>query len=117
MSFDYEKHLSEPWFTLIKLGEKTVECRLNKGDFAQFEINNKIQFFNDDFGYKRKLIIIITNIRHYTNFSSYLKKEKLHKCLPGIDTIQHGVDIYHKYYPKELVEEYGIIAFKFKLKN
>lgn len=29
----YEKNLSEPWFSLIKVGVKTVERRLNKDDF------------------------------------------------------------------------------------
>lgn len=29
----YEKNLSEPWFSLIKVGVKTVEGRLNKDDF------------------------------------------------------------------------------------
>ena len=29
----YNKHLSEPWFSLIQLGLKTCEGILNKGDF------------------------------------------------------------------------------------
>ena len=28
----YTKHVSEPWFSLIKLGIKKCEGRLNKGD-------------------------------------------------------------------------------------
>ena len=31
---EYTKHLSEPWFSLIKLRKKRVEGRLNKGDFS-----------------------------------------------------------------------------------
>ena len=41
----YTKHLSEPWFTLIKLGIKTCEGRLNKGDFSKMKINDTIEFF------------------------------------------------------------------------
>ena len=37
------KHLSEPWFSSIKLGIKQCEGRLNKGDYIQFE--------NNDFGF------------------------------------------------------------------
>ena len=33
----YTKNLSEPWFTLIKLGLKKCEGRLNKGDFAKMK--------------------------------------------------------------------------------
>ena len=34
---NYRKHLSEPWFSLIKLGIKTVEGRLNKGVFSKIK--------------------------------------------------------------------------------
>jgi hypothetical protein len=40
----YEKNLSEPWFSLIKLKIKTVEGRLNKGDFANMNIGDFILF-------------------------------------------------------------------------
>ena len=40
----YTKHLSEPWFTLIKLGIKTCEGRLNKGDFSNMKVNDTIEF-------------------------------------------------------------------------
>ena len=33
----YTKHLSEPWFSLIRIGVKTCEGRLNTGDFAEME--------------------------------------------------------------------------------
>lgn len=36
----YQKNLSEPWFSLIKLKIKTVEGRLNKGDFAIINIGD-----------------------------------------------------------------------------
>jgi hypothetical protein len=36
--FIYEKNLSEPWFSLIKLRIKKVEGRLNKGDFANMNL-------------------------------------------------------------------------------
>ena len=36
----YSKHLSEPWFSLIKLNIKTCEGRLNKGDFSNMKEND-----------------------------------------------------------------------------
>ena len=38
----YKKHLSEPWFSLIKLKLKTVEGRLNKGDFSKMLVGDNI---------------------------------------------------------------------------
>ena len=40
----YNKHLSEPWFSLIKLGLKTCEGRLNKGEFSKMKVNDTIEF-------------------------------------------------------------------------
>lgn len=31
---NHKIHVSEPWFTLIKKDDKTVEGRLNKGRFS-----------------------------------------------------------------------------------
>lgn len=109
----YIKHLSEPWFSLIKLGIKKVEGRLNKGDFANMKKGDIIQFVNNDNHY-REFKIKITSIHHYNNFESYLLSESLELCLPGIDTIDEGVSIYHKYYPIDEVEKFGIIAVRFK---
>jgi ASC-1-like (ASCH) protein len=41
---EYTKHLSEPWFSLIKLGIKKCEGRLKDGDFAKFKKDDCIKF-------------------------------------------------------------------------
>ncbi len=111
----YEKHLSEPWFTLIKLGIKTCEGRLNKGDFENMKINDKILLFNDDFGFMRNIKIKIIKKNQYKTFEEYLKKESLKKCLPGIRTIKEGVDVYRKYYSQQDEKNYGIVAILFEI--
>ena len=45
---EYNKNLSEPWFSLIKLGIKTCEGRLNKGDFSKMNKGDYIVFENND---------------------------------------------------------------------
>ena len=44
----YVKNLSEPWFSLIHEGEKTIEGRLNKGDFANMVVGDIIVFTNNE---------------------------------------------------------------------
>ena len=113
------KDISEPWFSLIKVGLKTVEGRLNKGDFAALTKGDCIKVvnteFNKELGFMRNYIIKITSIHKYTSFKEYLEKEKLEKCLPGIDTIEDGVKVYYKYYSKEDEEKYKIVAIRFKI--
>ena len=111
----YTKNLSEPWFTLIKLGIKKCEGRLNKGDFSEMKKSDIILFENNDFGFSRSFRCKIKHIRDYTTFEKYLENETLKKCLPGIDTIEDGVNIYYKYYKKEDEEKYKIKAIRIKV--
>lgn len=41
------KHLQDKYFNLIASNLKTVEGRLNKGDFKNLKINDEMIFFND----------------------------------------------------------------------
>jgi ASC-1-like (ASCH) protein len=109
----YEKNLSEPWFSLIKLRIKKVEGRLNKGDFANMNIGDFILFTNNELGFERNFKIQIKYISYYDNFKTYLENETLEKCLPGIDNIEDGLNVYYKYYKKEDELEYKIKAFTF----
>ena len=109
----YEKNLSEPWFSLIKLGIKDVEGRLNKGDFANMNIGDFILFTNNELGFERKFKIVIKNISYYDNFQTYLENETLERCLTCIDNMEDGLNVYYKYYKKSDELEYKIKAFTF----
>jgi|TARA_B110000305_G_C19244591_1_gene541658 ASC-1-like (ASCH) protein len=111
------KKIDEPWFSLIKVGLKTVEGRLNKGDFMSLNKGDILNITNNELGFERKYQIKITSVHKYNTFSEYLEKEKLEKCLPGIDTIEQGVSIYYKYYKKDDEDKYKIIAIRLKVIN
>jgi len=104
-------HLSEPWFSLVKLGIKTIEGRLNKHHLS---VGDKIKFFNDDFDIGRECKVIITSIKKYDTFSWYLTNN-LHACLPGIDTVEEGLKVYYTYYSKEDELKYKVISIDFTL--
>lgn len=110
----YLKHLSEPWFTLIKLGIKTVEGRLNKGAFKEMKVGDVIIFYNEDITY-RQIWVKIVEINNYQNFDEYLRKERLKKCLPGYTKIKDGLEVYYKYFSKEDEMKYKVKAFKLEL--
>lgn len=111
----YIKHLSEPWFSLIKLKIKKCEGRLRKGDFTKINKGDYIKFENNDFGFLRSFYVKITSIHYYDSFKDFLIVEKLEKCLPSIETIEEGLQIYHKYYNKIEEDKYKVIAFRFKV--
>jgi ASC-1-like (ASCH) protein len=107
----YIEHLSEPWFTLISLGLKTVEGRKNKGRFAEMQIGDIVEWKNNDF-MERSILTKIVNKTTYTTFQSYLESEGLQNCLPGIPDLEHGLSVYYKYYTKKDESEFGVVAIR-----
>lgn len=110
----YNEHLSEPWFTLITLGLKTVEGRKNKGRFKEMQIGDTIQWNNDDFK-ERTITTKIIGKAEYSTFEEYLESEGLDKCLPGMPSMEHGLSVYFKYYTKADEEEFGVVAIRLEL--
>lgn len=114
MEVKYSEHLSEPWFSLISLGLKTVEGRLNKGRFQEMQVNDIVEWHNEDFK-ERKILTRITLKAEYTNFTEYLETEGLDKCLPGMPSLEHGLSVYYKYFTKEKEAEFGVVAIRIEL--
>ena len=112
----YTKHVSEPWFSLIYLGIKSVEGRLNKGQFKEMKVNDQIKWINEDFNY-REVITRIVSKQKYKTFEDYLKHEGLEKCLPAITSIDDGLSVYYKYYSKKDENKYGVIAIRLEVIN
>ncbi len=111
------KNVSEPWFSLIKLGIKSVEGRLNKGDFKDLRIDDIIIWTNDDLGFYREFKTKIIHKKNYDTFEDYLLNEGLDKCLPGIENIEDGLKVYFKYYTKQQEKEFGILVLELQKIN
>ena len=109
----YTKTISEPWFSLIKLGIKNVEGRLDKNDFVKIKKGDIIKLTNNIFGFNREFNITVQSVKKYTNFEEYLNEEGLDSCLPGIDSIEEGLYIYYTYYTKTDEEIFGVKAIRF----
>lgn len=111
----YTKKVSEPWFSLIKLGKKKCEGRINKGDFAQMNQGDIIIFTNNELGFNRQFSVTVKYTKKYKTFREYLSNEKLKRCLPGIDNIEDGINIYYKYFTKNDESNFGVCAVRVKI--
>lgn len=110
---NWEKHVSEPWFSLIKKGVKSVEGRLNKGDFAKMKKGDIVVWINKNDKVRTK----ITSVHKYKSFNNYITTEKLKNTLPepNVKTIKQGVDVYLKFYTKQDETKYGVLAIRLKV--
>lgn len=110
----YIEHVSEPWFSLILFGLKTVEGRKNKGRFSEIVAGDVIKWMNDDFG-RREVTTIVTGVQKYGTFREYLESEGLNKCLPGVKYMNAGEDVYYEYYTRDDERIYGVVAIRLKI--
>lgn len=111
----HRKYLSEPWFSLMSICCKTIEGRLNSGDWSSIEDGDQIDWFNEDFGLKREFRTVIISKSIYKNFTSYLITEGLNKTLPTIENLEDGLKIYYTYYKPKDEEKYGVVAFELQI--
>lgn len=99
-------NLSEPFFTQVTEGKKTVEGRLRKGKYANLKVGDKI-VINGEFP------VQVTDLRFYDSFYDLLIHEGLLHVLPHLHTIEEGVNVYHQWYTVEDEEEFGVQAIVF----
>ena len=108
------KHLSEPWFTLIKLGVKESEGRVYMGIWKTVKKDDKIIFTNNDNGVLRMINVTVKEVIRYPSFHDYLQNEGLQKCLPGMENMNVGVSVYRQYYTVEEEDQNGVVGIRLK---
>ena len=114
-------NVSEPWFSLIQAGTKSVEGRLAKSRFAEIQAGELIRWTNEELKTKdgntvyRYVVTRVSAVTYYPDFEKYLSAERLKNCLPGVRTIKDGVAVYHKFYPKDERQKYKVIAIRLEV--
>lgn len=100
--------IQEPWFGHILSFQKTVEGRLCNEKYAKIQTGdiicvNKVVMFK------------VSHVSRYDSFKTMLTEEGLENVLPGIQSIQEGCDVYHKFYSREDEQKYGVVALHVQL--
>ncbi len=107
-----KEHVREPWFTYLVNGTKTIEGRLNRGNFQHYQVGDYVTFYSDS---NEEFICEILRRTTYPSIAEYLETEGLPKTLPSISTIEDGVKIYRQFYSEEEESQYGMLALEIKI--
>ncbi|XP_044499980.1 uncharacterized protein LOC123221253 [Mangifera indica] len=100
---DSELDVQEPFFSMIKDGLKTVEGRCAIGDYNRLEPGLTILL-------NKCMMLQVESVRHYASFSELLEAESLVKILPGVKTVEEGMQIYRNLYAEEKEMLNGVLA-------
>lgn len=110
----YKITVKQPWFGLIRSGQKTAEGRLNRGLFAKLQAGDVVQWQQSD-APQNVVNTRIVSVRRYASFADMLAAERLKNTLPvkEINTVNKGVkDVYYKYYTPVDERKYGVVAIR-----
>lgn len=101
--------LQQHYFNAIKQGSKTVEGRLNSSKFHDLKPGMSIQF---KCGSTDQIIMCTVASMHvYADFKDMLLHEGLENMLPGVTSLEKGVNLY-KSFPgyRDGVKKFGALA-------
>ena len=109
----FHNHRSEPFFSYLKTGQKTIEGRLKKGKYVKIGTGDIINVESMEDG--EIVTVEVTEVRHYRTFKEMLENEEIRKILPNVQTPEEGASIYRQFYSKEDEKRYEIVAIEVKL--
>lgn len=107
--------LNSPWFEHIKNGNKIYEGRCNWKQAAQYKIGDILNINHHTNPLEPGYTVKIINIHKFATFQTALSKLGLSKVLPGIQTIEEGIEIYLQYYKLTTQIENGILMIEVKI--
>ena len=111
-------HISvqEPWFSHIRSRNKVHEGRLNRLAYAGIRCGDVIVIRRDPVqSMHDTLIARVTALNVYKSFRDMLTIIPISKVLPGISSIDEGVDIYNSFYPLSDQEAHKVLCITLEI--
>ena len=103
-------------------GDKTVECRLFRGQYVDYQVGDKVWIRRDIYddtkkikSFPRQVLVEITSLQKYPTFWNLLNGEGFKKVVPHATTIEQAVEECYRFYTKEEENMHGAIAVRFKV--
>ncbi len=104
----YNITLNDPWFDLVKSGEKKYEGRCYRNNTVNYKIGDTLIINHHINKTRSPYKKIIKNILLFKTFEDALKYLPMKDILPNVNSIEEYVDIYKKYVSIETQEKYGV---------
>lgn len=106
----------------ILAGRKTIEGRLNKGKFAEYQVGDTVSLRRDIRGNDGVLRdgepnaahVEVVAIREYPTFLAMVTAEGFKHVIPSAKTPEEAADEYNKYYSAEDQASFGVLAIEIR---
>lgn len=104
--------LNSPWFELVKQNKKIYEGRCNWKKVKTYQVGDIIEFHHHTEEKEVPIQKEIVNVLAFPSFEIALKTLSLEEVLPGVKTIEEGINIYYQYVSKETQQANGIVMIQ-----
>ncbi len=99
-------HCDDPWFSYIRQGVKPVEGRKATHSYKKIRVGDQINFSNGT----ESFLADVMEIREYESIEKYLEDVTVEKALPGIKSIEEGLEVYYQWSSEEKIRQYGFLG-------
>lgn len=106
----------------IKAGRKTVECRLNRGKFSQYQPGDQVFLREDTYedgqivaSQPRQAFVEVTKVDQYPTFKAMLESVGYQIVVPRAVDFDEALAECYKYYSPADESQYGVLAIHFHL--
>ena len=107
-------HISEPYFSFIQKGDKTIEGRVLKNSWKDLKINDTL-IFKKNFNSNDVNDQILVQITYAKDFKSLIEMVKCPSILPDIVDEAEPWKIYNLFYNDEDISTYSVAGFHIKV--
>lgn len=99
-------HCKDPWFSYIRQGVKPVEGRKKTHTYKKIKVGDQIHFING----QESFLADVTEIREYASIEKYFEDVTLEKALPGINSVEEGLNVYYQWSTEQQIRQYGFLG-------
>ena len=96
-------YMGEPWISQIMDGTKTIDVRIGKASNYEEFLGKEVIYFHKD----KQVKVKYEKINHYESLKELLKNEDRIKMAPHTKSDKEYLEVMHKFYTDERVDEAG----------
>jgi ASC-1-like (ASCH) protein len=104
-------HVGSPWFDFLKSGEKVWEGRCNWKAALAYRVGDSWEVHHVD-GTREPFRLKIEEIVHFPTFEQALNRMNLSEVLPGVKTVEEGVQVYFQFVSLKTQEANGVLMLR-----
>ena len=106
----------------ILVGDKRIECRLNRGQYADYQVGDRVRFRRDI--YRNGVSVVelpnqaeveITKLENFTSFQEMFESIGYELAIPRASSIDSAIEQCRIFYPESEERQHGVRAVHFKL--